>query len=127
MVEAKGDAEHGLLVAQIYRGTTELRPVIEAMLDIHPLTGQRTGRRVPRQPDDHRYENGGPAPDLNHDRPHPGARTPPVNPSTPLLTRDFVRPRWSNGELVLHVQPAIGGQPGPLGDTESTPGCADHA
>ncbi|QNK82253.1 hypothetical protein [Nakamurella sp. PAMC28650] len=43
-----------------------------------------------------------------------------------LVTRDFVRPRWQGGELVLHVQPAIGGTWVPFETPNPTPCCAAH-
>jgi hypothetical protein len=43
-----------------------------------------------------------------------------------LVTRDFVRPRWQGGELVLHVQPAIGGTWVPFETPNPTPCCATH-
>jgi len=44
-----------------------------------------------------------------------------------LMTRDFVRPRWADGRLVLHVQPAAGGVLVPFETPTPTPCCADHA
>ena len=49
-----------------------------------------------------------------------------ASPGTLLLTRDFVRPRWSQGALVLHVQPAAGGVLVPFEVPNPTPCCADH-
>lgn len=49
-----------------------------------------------------------------------------ADPGTLLLTRGFVRPRWTNGELVLHVQPAIGGVLVPFETPDPTPCCAAH-
>jgi hypothetical protein len=48
-------------------------------------------------------------------------------PETLVRTRDFVRPRFSAGELVLHVQPAVGGTLVPFENPSPTPCCADHA
>ena len=50
-----------------------------------------------------------------------------VDPRTPLVTRDFLRPRWQGGELVLHVQPAVGGTVVPFETPFPTPCCADHS
>lgn len=47
-------------------------------------------------------------------------------PATPLRTRDFLRPRWHAGELVLDVQPAAGGTLVPFETPHPTPCCADH-
>jgi len=43
-----------------------------------------------------------------------------------LVTRDFVRPRWSGGELVLHTQPNKGGTLVPFETPNPTPCCGDH-
>jgi len=43
-----------------------------------------------------------------------------------LVTRDFLRPRWCDGELVLHVQPALGGTFVPFETPNPTPCCAIH-
>jgi len=50
-----------------------------------------------------------------------------VDPVTPLVTRDFVRPLWVGGELVLHTQPAVGGVLVPFETPDPTPCCAAHA
>jgi len=47
-------------------------------------------------------------------------------PNSLLITRDFVRPRWQRGELVLHVQPAVGGTWVPFETPNPTPCCAVH-
>jgi hypothetical protein len=41
-----------------------------------------------------------------------------------VVTRDFVRPRWSTGLLVLDVQPAAGGTLVPFEVPNPTPCCA---
>jgi hypothetical protein len=43
-----------------------------------------------------------------------------------LVTRNFVRPRWTGGELVLDVQPAVGGTLVPVETSTPTPCCAEH-
>ena len=43
-----------------------------------------------------------------------------------LVTRDFLRPRWTGGELVLDVQPAVGGTLVPFETPTPTPCCAEH-
>ncbi len=43
-----------------------------------------------------------------------------------LVTRDFLRPRWQAGQLVLHVQPAAGGTWVPFETPNPTPCCAAH-
>ncbi len=47
--------------------------------------------------------------------------------TTALATRDFLRPRWDAGYLVLHVQPAAGATLVPFETPTPTPCCADHA
>ncbi|MDX6208852.1 MAG: hypothetical protein QOE24_1243, partial [Frankiales bacterium] len=46
---------------------------------------------------------------------------------TPVVTRDFVRPRWTAGQLVLDTQPAVGGTLVPFETPTPTPCCADHS
>jgi hypothetical protein len=46
---------------------------------------------------------------------------------TRLVTRDFVRPRWSAGQLVLHTQPNKGGTLVPFETPNPTPCCVDHS
>ncbi|GAA4813541.1 hypothetical protein [Streptomyces ziwulingensis] len=47
-------------------------------------------------------------------------------PGTRLNTREFVRPRWEDGELVLAAMPAAGSTLVPFEDPAPTPCCADH-
>lgn len=47
-------------------------------------------------------------------------------PDQRLLTRDFVRPEWRDGELVLTAMPAAGGVLVPFEVPDPTPCCADH-
>lgn len=49
-----------------------------------------------------------------------------VEPTAELHTRDFVRPRWRNGELVLAVLPAAGGGVAPFEVPNPTPCCSAH-
>lgn len=49
-----------------------------------------------------------------------------ADPDTMLITRDFLRPRWEHGHLVLHTQPAAGGTLVPFETPTPTPCCADH-
>ncbi len=49
-----------------------------------------------------------------------------VSASDRLVTRNFVRPRWEGGELVLAVQPNVGGTFVPFESPDPTPCCADH-
>ncbi|MFF5896647.1 hypothetical protein ACFY8O_12055 [Streptomyces argenteolus] len=50
----------------------------------------------------------------------------PPDPATLLVTREFVRPHWSDGELVLAAMPAAGGTLVPFEVPDPTPCCADH-
>ncbi|MFI9819455.1 hypothetical protein ACIHFC_03105 [Streptomyces sp. NPDC052013] len=54
-----------------------------------------------------------------------GTRDAP-DPSVPLVTREFVRPQWEGGALVLAAMPAVGGTLVPFEDPDPTPCCADH-
>ncbi|WP_033328787.1 hypothetical protein [Streptomyces yerevanensis] len=47
-------------------------------------------------------------------------------PEQRILTRDFVRPEWRDGELVLTAMPAAGGVLVPFEVPDPTPCCADH-
>ena len=49
-----------------------------------------------------------------------------ADPEALLVTRDHLRPRWVNGELVLDVQPAAGGTLVPFETPNPTPCCAEH-
>ncbi len=49
-----------------------------------------------------------------------------VNPATVINTRGFLRPRWSDGELILDTQPASGGTLVPFETPSPTPCCAAH-
>ncbi|HYN95169.1 MAG TPA: hypothetical protein VES42_15075, partial [Pilimelia sp.] len=51
----------------------------------------------------------------------------PPAPDTVLVTRDFVRPQWRTGALVLTATPAGGGRIAPFEVRNPTPCCADHA
>jgi hypothetical protein len=50
----------------------------------------------------------------------------PLESATKVVTRDFVRPRWSVGELVLHVQRAARDTVVPFEVPRPTPCCAEH-
>jgi hypothetical protein len=50
----------------------------------------------------------------------------PAQESTPVHTRNFVRPLWQHGELVLTLQPGRGGVLVPFEMPDPTPCCADH-
>ncbi|MCY1141785.1 hypothetical protein OWR29_27635 [Actinoplanes sp. Pm04-4] len=50
-----------------------------------------------------------------------------ADPALKLDTRDFVRPQFRDGELVLVTMPAVGGTLVPFETRDPTPCCADHA
>ncbi|WP_250009602.1 hypothetical protein [Actinoplanes sp. M2I2] len=50
-----------------------------------------------------------------------------ADPGLRLDTRDFVRPQFRGGELVLVTMPAVGGTLVPFETRDPTPCCADHA
>ena len=50
---------------------------------------------------------------------------PPATPETLVDTRDFVRPQWENGRLVLVATPAPGGLIAPFAVPNPTPCCAN--
>lgn len=50
-----------------------------------------------------------------------------ADPEAIVVTRDFVRPRWLEGQLVLQTQAASGGTLVPFETPAPTPCCADHA
>lgn len=50
----------------------------------------------------------------------------PVVPDDVVLTRDFVRPRWSGDRLVLHVLPGPGGAFVPFEEPDPHRCCEDH-
>ncbi|MGI5523271.1 hypothetical protein ACQEUX_20405 [Micromonospora sp. CA-259024] len=49
-----------------------------------------------------------------------------AEPEMPLDTRDFVRPEWRNGQLVLVAMPHHSGGLAPFEVPDPTPCCADH-
>ncbi|WP_307869095.1 hypothetical protein [Micromonospora sp. C95] len=50
----------------------------------------------------------------------------PVTPDTLVHTRDFVRPQWQDGELVLVTMPHHAGGLAPFEVPDPTPCCAGH-
>jgi hypothetical protein len=50
----------------------------------------------------------------------------PAHPTTEIDTRDFVRPHWRAGALVLTTTPAAGGRLVPFESPTPTPCCAGH-
>jgi len=51
---------------------------------------------------------------------------PPCSPDTVIDTRDFVRPQYRDGRLVLMATPAPGGLIAPFEVPNPTPCCANH-
>ncbi|MGH3455239.1 MAG: hypothetical protein ACRDP2_12525 [Nocardioidaceae bacterium] len=51
----------------------------------------------------------------------------PIGDGSIVETRDFVRPEWRDGRLVLAVAPVAGGLLAPFEVPDPTPCCADHA
>lgn len=126
-VAGRAGPPFGLFAAGEFRGEPELRPVLDAVIRAHRerrsgrvvvfpgwrgLTGTLTvADAVDRSALDRVHVLGGGT----------------AGPDTLLVTRDFVRPRWEAGELVLPVQPAVGGTLMPFETPNPTPCCADHA
>jgi len=117
----------GLLLDGRYRGSYELREPLESAVAAHQE--QRSGRVV-LFPGSERLTRtltvGEVLACTAIDRVRVLAAGEP-DPATPLVTRDFVRPRWSGGELVLDTQPAIGGTLVPFETPHPTACCVDHA
>ncbi|WP_327403473.1 hypothetical protein OG194_27500 [Streptomyces sp. NBC_01288] len=55
-----------------------------------------------------------------------GAPLATLDPATPVLTQDHVRPEWREGDLVLALVPAAGNTLAPFEVPNPTPCCADH-
>ncbi|NUT06493.1 MAG: hypothetical protein HOV76_23745 [Hamadaea sp.] len=55
-----------------------------------------------------------------------GAPSPQPDPQTLIDTRDFVRPQYADGRLVLMAMPAPGGRIAPFEVPNPTPCCAFH-
>jgi hypothetical protein len=50
----------------------------------------------------------------------------PAEPSLEVVTRDFVRPQWTDGLLILVATPAPGGRLAPFEVPNPTPCCGTH-
>jgi len=122
-----GDIQHGLLVGNTFDGPPALQPVLEELLDAHRA---RTSGRVVVFPGSTTLTGTVPvaavvsSTRIDRIGVLGGAD---ADGGTPLVTRGFVRPRWSGGELVLHTQPAVGGTLVPFETPDPTPCCAAHA
>ncbi|MCX5234851.1 hypothetical protein OG824_06350 [Streptomyces prunicolor] len=55
-----------------------------------------------------------------------GAPLTTMDPTTPILTQDHIRPEWREGRLVLALVPAVGNTLAPFEVPNPTPCCADH-
>lgn len=124
---ADGAGPRGLLVDGHASGDPDLEPVLRAVLAAHRSGAGGRAAVFPGQADvpasttvgallagtatEEVRVLGGPEPE----------------PGTPLHTRGFLRPRWVEGRLVLHVQPAVGGVLVPFETPDPTPCCAAHA
>jgi hypothetical protein len=126
--DGPGADEQGLLVGPSYRGTAELRPVLEPLLD-----GRRAwnGGRAVVFPGSTTVSGtvtvGALLAATGIDRVRVLGTGADPDPGTVLVTRDFLRPRWSDGELVLHAQPAAGGTLVPFEGPNPRPCCVDHS
>ena len=127
VVSSGTSEEPALLVDGTVSGSPRLRPVLAEVLDAHR---SRAGGRVVVFPGSTTLTGTVTVADVL-------ARTPidrvqvlgsaEPDGSAALVTRGFVRPRWSGGQLVLHAQPAVGGVLVPFETPDPTPCCADHA
>jgi hypothetical protein len=122
-----GPAEgHGLLVEGSYSGAGHLRPALEAVRERH--RDRSSGRAVVFPGSTSLVGTVTVADVLAGTRIARvqvlGASEP--DPRTFLVTRGFVRPRWTSGQLVLHVQPAVGDVLVPFETPDPTPCCAAH-
>lgn len=123
--EGRPDGSVGLLLGQDFRGASELRASAAAAVAAHSgrssgrvtvfpgsdaLAGTVTvGEILASAIDRVRVLGGGDA-----------------DPATMVNTRDFLRPRWEGGALVLHTQAALGGTLVPFETPYPTPCCAVH-
>jgi len=116
-----------ILVGSDYAGPPELRAGLEAAITSHV---DQTGGRVVVFPGDHLLvgtvdtHQVTSQSDVDRVVLVTGGE---VADARPLVTRNFLRPLWHDGDLVLHVQEAIGGTLVPFETPSPTPCCADHA
>ena len=118
--------ERGLLVGERFSGTPSLRPVLESAIEAQH--GQVSGRAVvfPGSSDLPATITVGALTTATPITRVQVLGAGEAEADTPLLTRAFVRPLWSAGELVLHAQPAAGGVLVPFESPDPTPCCAAH-
>lgn len=116
----------GLLVGSTYRGAPELRPDVERLLADHAAAADGRAVVFPGSADLPAALTVAEllaATAVQQVRVLGGAEP---DPATTLVTRGFVRPRWVEGALVLHAQPAAGGTLVPFEVADPTPCCAFH-
>ena len=126
-LEAAGTPDGGLVLGSRAEGARELQAGARAAAEQHAA---RSGGRAVRFPGSSALVGELPVADVL-------ARTAvdrvlelgagEADPATVLVTRGFVRPRWTGGDLVLHVQPHRGGTLVPFESPDPTPCCADHS
>ncbi len=124
---AAGAAGTGLLLSDHYRGEPELRDTLTAAVAAH--ANRTSGRAVvfPGSAAVTGTLSVGEALDRSViDRVDVLAGG-PADAAARLVTRDFVRPRWTGGALVLDVQPAVGGTLVPFETPTPTPCCPQHS
>ncbi len=124
--EVGGGAGTGLLLADRYRGEPALRDTLTAAVTAH--TNRISGRAVvfPGSSLITGTISVGAALDrsaIDRIRVLAGGS---ADGAARIVTRDFVRPRWTGGALVLDVQPAVDGTLVPFETPTPTPCCAEH-
>ena len=127
VADAEDAARPGLLVDDRCTGEEALEPVLRAVLAAH---GTRSGGRAvvfPGQGDVPPTTTVGALLEATATQQVQVIGGPEPDGATTLLTRGFLRPRWVAGQLVLHVQPAVGGVLVPFETPDPTPCCAVHA
>lgn len=124
---ARSGGASGVLLDARYSGEPELRCVLETTVTAHV---SRTSGRVVSFPGSHALVGTLTVADVVArsaiDRVQIlGGDAAPA--ASLLVTRDFVRPRWSGGLLLLDVQPAVAGTLVPFETPTPTPCCASHS
>ncbi len=120
-------AREGRLLGDQYTGPPELRPSLDAAVDAHLTRG--SGRVVVFTGCEGLVGTLTVGEILSTsaiDRVNVLASS-AADRQTLLVTRDFVRARWTGGELVLDTQPAAGGTLVPFETPFPTPCCAYHS
>lgn len=126
-IRPRADDAAGVVLSGRYVGPAQLRDAVDSAVVAH--TSRRSGRVVVFPGGDELTGTVTVAQVLASsaiDRLHVLAAD-DADPEALLVTRDHLRPRWVNGELVLEVQPAAGGTLVPFETPNPTPCCADHS